>query len=90
MDKYNEKKYNNNNTDFQKNKKVQKNKEQQKINKYLINKYKKKEEDTKRKELRKMLFEAFKVHNPTVGGLLSHINKKPDEIHLNTRCSSPN
>lgn len=90
MDKYNEKKYNKNNKDTQKNKKALKNKKQQKISNYLINKDKKKEEDKKIKELRIMLFKAFKVHNPTVGGLLSNINKTPDEIHLNTRCSSPN
>ena len=64
-------------------------KKQTKILNSLINKNKKKEEEQKIKELRQILFEAFKVHNPTIEGLLSNKNKKPQKKHLNSRCSSP-
>ena len=67
----------------------EKSKNKTKILNSLINKNQKKKEEEKVKQLRKILFEAIKIHNPSKKGLLSNINKKPDEIHLNSPCSSP-
>ena len=57
----------------------------------IINKHKhKKKEEYKIIKLRKILFQAIKINNPTTKNLFSNKNKIAKEIHYNSRCSTPN